>query len=95
MPTPKLFKKLSSKSNSSESGTTPGVPADGEKVDFSRAVSVNADSPVPEYPESLKEAWAAAHKELPQTKGVEKFLNNIGTLVIPSSVHISPPRSDR
>jgi len=33
----------------------------------------------------MKEAWSAANAELPQAKGVEKFLNSVGTLIVPGS----------
>ena len=36
---------------------------------------------VPTFPDSLKEAWAAASKELPQTQGVEKLLDCVGASI--------------
>ena len=95
MPTPKLFKKFSSRSTESESGPPPDTPADDEKIEFPQPVTAAADGSVPEYSDSLKDAWAAAHKELPQAKGAEKFLNKIGMSISRSSIHIPPPCGDR
>ena len=82
MPTPKLFKKFSSKSNnSSEDGPTPDVLAHDEKDD-AQTFTETPDGPIPGYSDSLKEAWAVTHQELPQTQRTEKFLNKIGTLII-------------
>ena len=95
MPTPKLFKKFSSKSNTSESSPAPDVPADEEKVEFPQPVTATADGPVPEYSDTLKDAWTAAHKELPQAQGTEKFLNKIGMSISRSNIHTSPACGDR
>lgn len=80
---PKLFKKISSKSNGlSQSSSAPDVPTNDEHDDVSQTVIVTSDGPVPEYSDDLKEAWAAAHQELPQAQGAEKLLNNIGMSII-------------
>lgn len=94
MPTPKLFKKFSSRSNASESSPAPDVPANDEKGDLSQTAAVTTDGPVPEYSDSLKDAWTAAHKELPQAKGAEKFLNKIGMSISRSNIYTSPPCGD-
>ena len=91
MPVLKLFKKSSSKNNASETSPAPDVPADDEKGDSPRAV-VTMDGPTPEYSDSLKEAWSASHRELPQARGTDKLLNEIGMSIIPST---SPSRDDR
>jgi hypothetical protein len=86
MPTPKLFGKFSSKSkNPSESSSAPDVPANDDKGDASQTDIVSSDGPIPGYSDSLKEAWTAAHQELPQVQGAEKFLNKIGMSIIPNS----------
>ena len=95
MPTPKLFKKFSSKSSASESSPAPDVPADDKKDDSPYPVAATVDSPVPEFSESLTEAWTAAHQEQPLAKGAEKFLNKIGMSIIRTSVHDPPPSGDR
>jgi len=92
MPAPKLFKKFSSKSSASESSFVPDVPANDEKDDVPQITTVTADGPVPEYSDDLKEAWTAAHQELPQAQGAERFLNGIGTLTVHSNIHSSPTR---
>lgn len=67
MPTPKLFKKFSSRNSSSGSGTTPDAPADDERTAIPRAIAVTAGGPVP---------------EIPQAHRVEKSLNEIGMCII-------------
>jgi hypothetical protein len=91
MPTPKLFKKFSSKKDASESSPAPDEPANGEKDDVPQTVAVTVDSPVPGYSDSLKEAWTVAHQELPLAQGAEKILNKIG-MSLPSSIRIPTPR---
>ena len=87
MPTPKVFKSFSSKSNPSETSPTPDVLGNEEKDGSPQTVTVNADGPIPEYSDSLKGAWIAAHREMPQAQGTEKVLNKIGMLIIYSSIH--------
>ena len=94
MPTPKLFKKFSSKSNTSESSPAPDVPADDEKDDSPETVATTY-GPDSEYSDSLTEAWTAAHRELPKAKGAEKLLNKIGVSIIRSSIRDPPLREDR
>ena len=53
-----------------------------EKGDTSQAVPTTPDEATPEYSDGMKEAWAAAHKELPQVQGTEKVLNKIGMSTI-------------
>jgi hypothetical protein len=77
MPTPKLFKKFSSKTEASEGGPATDVPAD-DKGDVPRPITLTSDDTIPAYSDGLKYAWAAAHRELPQAKGAEKVLNKIG-----------------
>ena len=78
MPTPKLFKNSPSESNnSSESSSAPDVPANANHG-ASQNLTATPAGPVPEYSDSLKEAWTVAHPELPQVQGAEKLLNKIG-----------------
>ena len=80
MPTPKLFKKFSSKNNNlSRSG-----PALDE--DVPQTADVTSDAPVSGYSDSLTEAWAVAHRELPQAHGTEKVLNKIGMSIPPAPI---------
>ena len=94
MPTPKLFKKFSSKSSASESNSALDVPANDEKEDESQTIAVTSDGPVPESSDDLEEAWKAAHQELPQAQGAENFLNKIGMSIIPTR-SAPPARGDR
>lgn len=85
MPVPKLFKRFSSKNTlkvtpDSSPPTSPDVAAKHEKDALSEALVVTAV--VPTFPDNLTEAWAAANKELPQARGVEKLLNRVGALII-------------
>ena len=83
MPVPKIFKRFTSKSTLKATGDTspaPGVSASHEKDGPSNALVVAAV--VPAFSDSLKEAWTAANKELPQAHGVEKLLNRVGTSII-------------
>ena len=41
-----------------------------------------ADPDVPQYSDAMKEAWRAANAELPEARGVEKFLNGIGRWLV-------------
>ena len=84
MPTPKFFRKFSSKGLSKVSPdaspeatllTPPETPA-------------TADQDAPQYSDAMKEAWSAANAELPQAQGMEKFLNSVGTLAVPNPRHL-------
>jgi len=89
MPVPKVFRKFASKSTLKAGGgavTTPDVPANQEDVSSTTLVMAAA---VPTYPKNLTEAWSAAHKELPQAQGVEKFLNRVGASAIDGPVYLS------
>ena len=91
-----LFKKSPSKGDASKSGPAPDVVANDKKDDPPQIAAVTADGPIPEYSDNLKEVYAVAYREIPQVRGVEGFLNKIhGTSIMRSSVHDSPPRSDR
>lgn len=81
MPTPKLFKKFSSNNNAS--GTS-SATSDAQPDHVPRPI---VDPSEPAYSDVLKEAWAAAHKELPEVHGADKVLNKIG-----GSILISSPR---
>lgn len=95
MPLPKLLKKILSKRKASESSPSPDVPAGDEKDTPSQTDTATADGPVPEYSDSLTEAWAVAHQELPLAQGGEKFLNKIGTSFKGSRVHTFLPCGNR
>ena len=85
MPTPNLFKKFSSKNNTPEnSSATDGPPND--KEDVPQATIESPENVMSTYSNTVKEAWEAAHKELPHVHGAEKVLNKIG-----GSMTISPP----
>ena len=86
MPTPKLFKKFSSKSNIPESGSAANV-SPNDRGDLPKTATPDDDN-TPAYSDDYKEAWAVAHKELPQARGAEKFLNKIGgSIGFPSPCH--------
>ena len=85
MPTPKLFKKFSSKSNTPESSSTLDA-SPNYKEDAPQATIEPSEDTIPSYSDHLKEAWEAAHKELPRAQGAEKVLNKIGRPIV-----ISPP----
>ena len=69
MPTPEL-KKLPSKDSSE------GSPH--ASSDVNPAI---ADPNASKRSIAMTEAWNAANAELPQARGVEKFLNRVGTLI--------------
>jgi hypothetical protein len=85
MPTPKLFKKFSSKNN--EPSQSRPAPDD----DVPKTADVTSDAPVPGYSDSLTEAWAAAHRELTQAQGAEKVLNEIGMSIPPAPIAYTYP----
>ena len=79
MPLPKIFKRFTSKKTpkaNRDVNPAPDVPKTQEKDASSKALVTAAV--VPSFPDNLKEAWAAANKQLPQAKGAEKFLNRVG-----------------
>ena len=79
MPLPKIFKRFTSKKTpKSNRGVNPApdVSKTQEKDTSSKALVTAAV--VPSLPDHLREAWAAANKELPQAKGAEKLLNRVG-----------------
>lgn len=83
MPVPKIFKRFSSKNalkSTRDGDLAPDVPASHEKDTSSKTLVMVPV--VPTFPDNLKEAWAAANKEVPQAQGVEKFLNRVGTSII-------------
>jgi len=41
-----------------------------------------ADPRAPQYSDAMKKAWDAANTEQPKARGVEKFLNSLGTLIV-------------
>ena len=78
-----IFKKIFPKGNDpSQSRSAPDVPMNDKNNDASQAVTTTSDGPIPEYSDSLKNAWAAAHQDLPQSQGAERFLNNVGMSII-------------
>jgi hypothetical protein len=79
MPTPGFFSRFSSKDSSKDSpdaspDATPAVPA----KEIPPETPTITDPDVPQYSDAIREAWSAANVELPQARGVEKFLNNVG-----------------
>lgn len=74
----KLYKR---KDDSSNSNSVRDVPTNDKNDDASQTVAVASGSDVPEYPDSLKEAWAVTHQEPPRVHGAEKFLNSVGTSI--------------
>jgi len=83
MPTPKFLRKFSSKGPSKDS------PDDSPEATMLTPPETPAiaDQDVPQYSDAMKEAWRAANVELPQARGVEKFLNSVGTLTVSSPQH--------
>ena len=79
MPMPKLFRGSSSKGNAPEDASRTDTPANGEEF-VPRTTTAISGPEVAEHSDSLKDAWTAAHRELPQAKGTEKILNKIGEL---------------
>lgn len=60
-----------------ESSSAADVSAN-DSEDARQTVSATPDNPIPAYSDSFKAAWTAAHKEVPQAQGAQKFLNKIG-----------------
>jgi len=89
MPTPKFFRKFSSKDSVEDSPDEgPNDTPTTRTKDVPPGNSAIADPNVPQYSDAMKEAWSAANVELPQAQGVEKFLNSVGTLVASVSAPI-------
>jgi len=85
MPTPKFFRKFSSKDSSEDSPDA--TPTSVKKIP--PEIQTVTDPNVPQYSDAMREAWSAANAELPQAQGVEKFLNRVGTLIVSVSVAIA------
>ena len=80
MPSSKLKKFFPHRDTSEGSSATDVSPARAR--DTSQAVPTTSDVATPVYSDGMKEAWAAAHKELPQVQGTEKVLSKIGMSTI-------------
>ena len=79
MSTLKPFKEFSSKSPPEDS---PNASFDATSETLMEKIPPGtptiADPDVPHYSDTMKEACRAANAELPEARGVEKFLNRIG-----------------
>ena len=75
----------------SKTGPASNVPANYED-NSPQTVPMIADGSIPEYTDNQKEAWMAAHREMPQARGAEKVLNKIGMSII-RSLNIHTPTS--
>ena len=80
MPLPTLFGGSSSKPHASENGSHVDTPANDEEF-VPQTTTVTSGVAVPEYSDSVMDAWTATNRVLPQAKGTEKILNKIGELV--------------
>ena len=82
----KIFKRFASKNTQkpSRDRTTPSsnVSTKHEKDASSKTLP---GAVVPTFPDDLTEAWAAANKQLPQARGVEKILNRVGASIADDS----------
>jgi len=89
MPTPKFFRKFSSKDSVEDSPDEgPNDTPTTCTKDIPPGKSAIVDPNVPQYSDAMKEAWSAANVELPQARGVEKFLNRVGMLAVSVSAPI-------
>lgn len=89
MPTPKFFRKFSSKDSVEDPhDEDPNDTPTTRTKDVPRGNFSTADLDVPQYSDAMRQAWSAANAELPQARGVEKFLNRVGTLIVSVSVAI-------
>jgi hypothetical protein len=83
MPAFKSLKESSSKSSPEDS---PGASSDPTTKTLAKEIPPEtptiADPDVPQYSDVMKEAWRAANVELPEARGVEKFLNRVGGLFV-------------
>jgi hypothetical protein len=79
----KPFKEFSSKS---PPGDSPNASFDATTETLMEEISPGtptiADPDVPQYSDAMKEAWRAANAELPEARGVEKFLNKFGRWLV-------------
>ena len=88
MPTPGFFKKFSSKGSSNDSpDASPDATPTIRPGEIPPETPAIADPSVPQYSDAMKEAWSAANTELPRARGAEKFLNNVGTSIVPGPYH--------
>jgi hypothetical protein len=85
MPMTKL-KESSSKRNAPDSSSAPNVPQN-DRGNTQNTVTITPDNAIPTYSYVSKQTWAAAHKELPQAHGAEKFLNKIGRSIVFPYLH--------
>jgi hypothetical protein len=86
LPVPRIFKRFATKNRrkpSRNTKPTPDVPASHEKDTSSGTLVMSPAAPA--FSDNLQEAWAAAHKELPQAGGAEKLLNRASALIIDGS----------
>jgi hypothetical protein len=81
MPMPKFFTGSSSRGHASENDSRTDTPAN-DNSEFASRTTITPGIAIPEYSDSLRDAWTAAHRELPQAKGTEKILNKIGALTM-------------
>ena len=91
MPTPKLFKKSSSKVHPPDDDSAVNV-VEKDKVDMPQPSIMSPGNAVPAYSDNVKELWAAVNKEQPQKQGAEKLLDKIG-MSTNSHVHTFPAPS--
>ena len=83
MPTPKFLRKFSSKGSSGDSPHVgPDATPTAQMEEIPLETSTITDPNAPQYSNAMKEAWNAANAGLPQARGVEKFLNSVGTLIV-------------
>jgi hypothetical protein len=79
----KPFKEFSSKSSPEDS---PGAGSNPTTKIIAKEIPPEtptiADPDVPQYSDDMKEARCAANVELPEARGVEKFLNRVGRLFV-------------
>ena len=88
MPTSKFLRTFSSKDSSKDSpGASPDASPDTTpKIQVKDILTTEtltiADPDVPQYSDAMEEAWSAGNVEPPQTHGAERFLNDVGMLVV-------------
>jgi hypothetical protein len=83
MPSFKFLKEFSSKSS-------PENPPDASSDPITKSLAKEIPPEIPtiadtddsQYSDAMKEAWRVANAELPQARGVEKFLNRVGRLPV-------------
>ena len=93
MPTPKFLKKFHWKGSSEDvAHPDPNAAAAVRTKETPPNTSMPiADPNAPQYSGTMKKAWDAANAELPQARGVEKFLNSAG---MPIVLVPQPPHAD-